>query len=91
MSVLLACVFVHHSGSVPLETIGSPGTGVTYGCEPQHECLESNPDPLKEQQVLLTTGSSLHPHVCLLLYIVNIFILAVFVTNIHSVFLHVSS
>lgn len=33
----------------------SPGTGVTGGCEPPHRCGESNPGPLEEQTVLLTT------------------------------------
>ena len=34
MSVLLTCMYVHHMRAwKPEEGIGSPGTGVTDGCE----------------------------------------------------------
>lgn len=45
----------------PEEGVGSPGTGVTDGCQLPCGFWESNPDPQKEQPVLLTAGPSLHP------------------------------
>jgi hypothetical protein len=38
------------------EGIGSPGTGVTNGCEPSCGCRELNQGPLQEQEVLLITS-----------------------------------
>ena len=38
---------------------GSPGSGVKDGCEPTDRYWEQNPDPLQEQQVLLTSKPSL--------------------------------
>ena len=37
-------------------------TGVPDGCEPPCGFWELNPDPLQEQQMLLTTEPSLQPH-----------------------------
>lgn len=38
---------------------GILGTKITDDCEPPCGCLEENPDPLQEQQVLLTSEPSL--------------------------------
>ena len=46
--------------SMPAESVTSPGTGVTDGCEPPCMCWELNLGPLEEQSVLLTTKPSLH-------------------------------
>lgn len=43
----------------PKEDVRSPGTGVTDSHEPSWGCWESNPDPLEEQPVFLTTEPSL--------------------------------
>lgn len=43
------------------ESIVSPGTGVVDGCELPRGGRESNPAPLQEQQVFLTTESTLQP------------------------------
>ena len=43
------------------EGIRSPGTRALDGCEPVSRWWESNPGPLQEQQVPLTTGPSLQP------------------------------
>jgi hypothetical protein len=45
----------------PEEDISSPGTGVTDVYNPPSGLLGVEPGPLKEQQVLLTTGPSLQP------------------------------
>lgn len=42
----------------PKEGIESPGTGVTYNCEP-NGCRESNQDLLQKQPVFLTAEPSL--------------------------------
>ena len=44
----------------PEEGTGFPRTGVTNGCEPPRGYWESNPGPLEEQPVLLTTEPSLY-------------------------------
>lgn len=41
------------------EDTGCPGTGIMDSYEPPCGCWESNPDPLQQQQVLLTTEPSL--------------------------------
>jgi hypothetical protein len=43
------------------EGIGSPGTRVTDGCEPECGCSEMNQWPLEGQPVLLTAEPSLQP------------------------------
>lgn len=43
----------------PEESMRSPGTGVTGGCEPSFGCFELNPGPLEEQVVLVTPEQSL--------------------------------
>ena len=43
----------------PEEGIGSPGAGVTDGCEPLCECWELNLGPLEQQLVFLATEQSL--------------------------------
>jgi hypothetical protein len=52
-----------HAGGLwrPEEGIRSPGPGVRDGCEPPYGCKESNPGPLQEQPVLLTSEPSLQP------------------------------
>lgn len=40
------------------EVTGSPGTCVMDGPEPPCDCLETNPDPLQHQQLLLMTEPS---------------------------------
>ena len=42
-----------HVGLLPVEVIGSPGTGVTDSCEPPFRCGELTPGPVLEQPVLL--------------------------------------
>lgn len=44
------------------EGMGSPGTGVVDGYEQPCGCGESNLSPLQERHLLLTTESSLQPH-----------------------------
>jgi hypothetical protein len=44
---------------MPAEGIGYPGTRIKDDYEPSCGFWESNPGPLKEQLVLLTTKSSL--------------------------------
>jgi hypothetical protein len=65
MSVLPACVPLYHlyawSVQRTEEDIGSPGTGVTGGCEPLFGCWESNLGPVQEKQVFLTTELTLQP------------------------------
>lgn len=43
----------------PEEDIRFSKTGDTDGCEPQYECWDPNLDPLQQQQVLITTESTL--------------------------------
>ena len=45
----------------PEEGIGSPGTGVTDGCEPPCGCWEQSSCPLEEQQMVLIAEPSLQP------------------------------
>ena len=52
-------------GAEAEENVGSPGTGVTDGCEPTYRGWELNLDPLEEQQVLLTAEPFLQPHLVL--------------------------
>ena len=65
VGVLLACKPVYHMHAwcfwKPEEGIGSPGAGVTNGCEPPCGCWESNLGPPGEQPVLLTAVLSLQP------------------------------
>jgi hypothetical protein len=50
------------------EDIGSPGTGVTDGHEPQWGCLALSPFPLEEQSVLLATEPMLNLEVYSLIF-----------------------
>ena len=45
----------------PELTVRYPGAGGTDGFELLCSCWESNPDPLEEQSMLLTTEPSLSP------------------------------
>jgi len=46
----------------PAEGIGGPGTGITGACVATwYACREPNPDPLQEQQGLLTSEPSFQP------------------------------
>lgn len=62
MSILLVCLYVCNGCMWclrrPGEGFGSLGTGIKDGCG-CHVETEPNPDPLEEQQVLLTSGPSL--------------------------------
>ena len=51
----LASVCVYSVTRRPKDGVGSPGAGVTDGCE----CLEPNLGPLEEQQAPLTTEPAL--------------------------------
>jgi hypothetical protein len=61
MYICFTCVYVsvHHICALcpwmPEDSIGSPETGVTEGCESPCWCWDSNLSPLEEQPVLLTT------------------------------------
>lgn len=46
--------------------VGSPGAGVTDGCEPPCRYWNVNLGPLKDQQLLLTTETSVWPPVLIL-------------------------
>ena len=65
VDILPACMSVHRvlPGALrrPEEGVGSPGTGITDGCEPPCGCWESNPGPLEEQPVLLPTADLSSP------------------------------
>lgn len=50
---------MHTSVQKPEEGIGSPGAGVTEGCELPCRYGELNLDPMEEQPVLFTTESSI--------------------------------
>lgn len=60
---LCACLYVRHVHALPGEAeegIRSPGNGVKEGCElPDVGAGNQNPHPLKDQQALSTTKSSL--------------------------------
>ena len=58
MFYLHACMCTESPCS-PEEGAESPGTGVKGGCELTCACWEPNLGPLQEQQMLLTTESSL--------------------------------
>ena len=53
--------------------IGFRRIGIIDGCEPPCGCWELNLGPLQKQHVLLTTDSSLQPHISffLLIFIVK--------------------
>lgn len=65
MSVLPACISVHHMyvwcqwGLQ--EGIRDPGTIIIGAYEPPHGCLELDSGPLEKHPVLLTTESFLQP------------------------------
>lgn len=65
---VLTCMFVFDMGTwyprKSRQDVRSPGTGVTYDCEKSHGYWKLNPDPLPEQQVLLTAEPSLYPSLC---------------------------
>lgn len=42
------------------ELIGSPGPGVSDGCESTCGCWEPNPGPLQEQKVFIITTEPFH-------------------------------
>ena len=53
MPIRFVCMYVYAllMCLVLEEGLGSTGTGITDDCEPPGMCWESNPGPLKEQQV----------------------------------------
>lgn len=53
------------------DSVRSPGTRVTNGCEMPCRCWEPNPGSLQDQQVLLNSEPSLQPqfHVSLEVYL----------------------
>lgn len=62
ISILPACMSAWHMHSEclqKLEDIRSPETGARESCEPLCGCLELDPGPLEEQQLILTTDPSL--------------------------------
>lgn len=59
---MLECIqYVSHTCLLPEETrnVRSPGTGVIGDCEPTCVCWDLTPDPLQEQQAILTRDTSL--------------------------------
>ena len=58
---LFAFMPVHQVPGKSGKDSGSPASGVTDGCELPCGCWESNPGPLEEQPVLLTTEPALQP------------------------------
>lgn len=67
MSILLACMSVCHMPAQnpgrSEQNFGSPGTGVTNGCELLCGYIKLTSVPLQEQEVLLTTEQYLRPFV----------------------------
>ena len=51
VGVLLLCIYVHHTCTVPTDSEegGFPGTGVTHGCKPLCGCWELNLGILQQQ------------------------------------------
>lgn len=71
LSYMLVCHLQAWSSLRTEKGVRAPGTGVTHDCEPPCGCWDSNPGPLEEQLVLLTTEPSLQPQGLSLLYSVR--------------------